>query len=287
MRPIQRLLLLALLEASRLEEQGDMTGAWGWYRSALRTIHHVGQYGTFYRRVLAQTWHKRLMDRLNAWSANPRTTPSLLRQAVDDVVSCEAIVPSESYTLKDQYLSINESPYGPDALVRHMPPSWLVSLGSSGAARFLGPFLTPEQVRSISAGWRVWRREPERSWRVMRLLMANRIAFYDLPPEERPRPDPNVLTCDLYSLGPEARPEARVLSPDALDRWLESTQDPQRLISYVNLRGIQIKEVANQYALVMLLGTELYRRDHRADPESPEALVGPYLKRLPMDFPEE
>ena len=33
---------LALLEASRLEEQGDMAGAWGWYRAALRAIHHVG-----------------------------------------------------------------------------------------------------------------------------------------------------------------------------------------------------------------------------------------------------
>ena len=29
---------LALLEASRLEERGDMAGAWGWYRAALRSL---------------------------------------------------------------------------------------------------------------------------------------------------------------------------------------------------------------------------------------------------------
>ena len=264
-----------------------MAGAWDWYRTVLRTIHHVGRYATVYRRSIAQDWHKGLLDRLNGWSADPRTTPSLLRQALDDVVACEAIIPSESYTLKDQYLAIENSLGGPDVLARRMPPSWLKSLVSSRAVRSLGPLLTPEQIRSISTAWRLWRREPERSWRVMRLLMANRIAFFDLPPDQRPKPDPNVLSCNVYTFGREARPEARALSSEALGRWLDSTEDPSQLIGHVNLRGIRISEVANHYALVIKLGTELYRRDHGTDPESPDALVGPYLKRLPMDFPDE
>ena len=36
-------------------------------------------------------------------------------------------------------------------------------------------------------------------------------------------------------------------------------------------------------ALVILLASQLYRRDHGTDPPSDEALVGPYLKELPDD----
>jgi hypothetical protein len=147
--------------------------------------------------------------------------------------------------------------------------------------------LTPEQIRSISAAWRFWRREPERSRRVLRLIAANRLAYYDLPPEKRPKPDPNVSSCDLFSFGPEAAPKARVMSAEALGGWLDSTYDPRELINFLNLDGIRTSETANHYALVILLATELYRRDHGRDPESPQELVGPYLKRLPREFPEE
>jgi hypothetical protein len=36
---------LVFLEASRLEELGDMAGAWELYRATLRTIYHVGMHG--------------------------------------------------------------------------------------------------------------------------------------------------------------------------------------------------------------------------------------------------
>ncbi len=54
------LVRLALLEGSRLEELGDMEGAWGWYRAVLRSIHHVGLHGTVFRPSLAQNWHDML-----------------------------------------------------------------------------------------------------------------------------------------------------------------------------------------------------------------------------------
>src|SRR5262249_3413552 len=60
LRPFQR---LALLEASRLQEEGNMAGAWEWYRANLRTIHHVGSRGRIYRRMFAQRWHDELRKR--------------------------------------------------------------------------------------------------------------------------------------------------------------------------------------------------------------------------------
>jgi hypothetical protein len=116
--------ILALLEGSRLEEQGDMAGAWGWYRAALRTIHHVGMHGTVSRRGIAQRWHMQLIGRLTGWAADPRTTPALLRQAVDDVTACESLAPSESYLLKAEYLDVDRLLADPDGPTLRPTGSW-------------------------------------------------------------------------------------------------------------------------------------------------------------------
>ena len=50
---------------------------------------------------------------------------------------------------------------------------------------------------------------------------------------------------------------------------------------YLDASGVQTLERENHGELLMLLATELYRRDHGTDPPTPEALVGPYLERLP------
>ncbi len=42
-----------------------------------------------------------------------------------------------------------------------------------------------------------------------------------------------------------------------------------------------MKERSNHRELLILLGSELHRRDHGDLPPAPESLVGPYLKSLP------
>jgi hypothetical protein len=144
--------------------------------------------------------------------------------------------------------------------------------------------LDPDQARAIADAWRVWRREPERSRRVLRLAIANWLAYEDLPPDRRPPADMTVSgPHDFYAFGPEAPAQARALSPAALDRWLNSTADAQELINRWDLRAFRLRERAKHRALVILLASELYRRDHKKDPPSDEALVGTYLKELPDD----
>jgi hypothetical protein len=284
--------LLVLLEGSRLQEQGDMAGAWGWYRAMLRTLHHVGMHGTAIRRLVAQSWNKELRDRLATWAADKRTTPALLRQALEDVVACELLAPSETDTLKGEYLAMDralDEPKGPGS---QRPPAWLISFASRPFSRpvmaVLLALLTPEQMRSGHDAWRFWRREPERSRRVLRLVMANWLAYYALRPEDRPKLDLNTTSAfDFYSFGSEAPAKARVLSPEALGRWLDSTHDALVLLSMLALSRIRVDEWANHWDLLILLGTQLYRRDHGTDPPTPEALVGPYLKSLPSEFPDD
>ncbi len=59
---------LALFEAARLEERGDMAGAWTWYRAVLRTIQHQVAFARFAERKEAMHWRDRLRS---AWSRGP------------------------------------------------------------------------------------------------------------------------------------------------------------------------------------------------------------------------
>jgi hypothetical protein len=280
--------VLALLEGSRLEEQGDMAGAWGWYRAVLRAIRHIGMHATIFRRHLIQRWDGDLRSRLITWSADPRITPAVLRQALDDVIACESLAPSEIYSLKAEYVGVDSMLDGPDNMGRHIPPRWLINLASSKAARPIVPFLNPELMRSVNNAWRFWRREPERSRRVIRLVVANWLAYYELPPGKRPDSDPNPkLSYDLYPFGPEAPAKARILSPEVLDRWLTSAHDALAMFHISELNGARTHEWANHREVLILLGTALYRRDHGTDPPTPESLVGPYLKSLPAELPDD
>jgi hypothetical protein len=270
---------LALLEASRLEEQGDMAGAWGWYGAALRSTYHLGLRGTIVSRIMGNHLHSELRERSSHWAADPRTSPALIRRALDDVVACGAFTPSESYMLKAEYLGVDRILNARNNPGRELIVARLRASFKSGSFQ-----LDPDQARAIADAWRVWRREPERSRRVIRLAIANWLAYYELFPERRPAADPNVSgPHEFYAFGPEAPAPARALSPAALDRWMNSTADAQELISRWDLRAFRVRERARHRALVILLASELYRRDHKKDPPSDEALVGSYLKELPDD----
>ncbi len=269
--------LIVLLEASRLEEQGDMAGAWDWYRALLRTVHHIGLHGDVYRRDVIRHWHRDLRVRLTTWAADPSTTPALLRRALDDVIACEALAPSERDSLKAGYLDaigLLGSPTNPGREVPLMRFS-----------RFWNPDyqLNSEQIQAIWDWWRFWRREPERSRRVIRLVTANWLACLDLPSGKRPKPDPKVVAFDVYPFGPQSPAGARALSPENLDVWFDTAYDAQKLLHFLDALGVRVMEAENHAELIILLATELYRRDHGTDPPTPEALVGPYLKSLPAE----
>ena len=116
---------------------------------------------------------------------------------------------------------------------------------------------------------------------MIRLVTANWLGYHDLPSGNRPKPDPKVVAFDVYPLGPRSTAKARALSPEALERWFDSASDAQEMLRYLDATGVQALERANHGELFMLLATELYRRDQGTDPPTPEALIGPYLERLP------
>ncbi len=232
--------------------------------------------GSVQRRFSIQLWYGQLHDRLTTWAADKRTSPALLRQALADILACGAMAPSEQDSLKSSYLDVNrllDSPKNPAGAVpsnkfqKHWNPN---------------NKLTREEVQKLWDAWRFWRREPERSRRVIRLLAANWLAYLDQPSQNRPKPDPTIAAFDIYPLGPQSSPEAHTLSPEALESWFESAHDAQEFLRYLSPTAVQTLERTTHGEILMLLASELYRRDHQgANPLTPEVLVGPYLERLP------
>ena len=270
--------VLAMLGASRLEDQGDMADAWDLYRATMRTIHHVGMHGDIYRRDLIRRWHRELRNRVRGWADDRRTTPALLRRAIDDTAACEPLAPSERDSLKASYLTalvLLDSPNNPghEVPLQRFTQFWHPDYQ-----------LNPEQIQALWDGWRFIRREPERSRRLIQLIVANWLAYLDQPADIRPKPDPRVAAFNIYGFGPDVPAQARVLSPEALDRWFDTAYDAQRVIGFLDATAAQSAEQSNHADFLVLLGTELYNRDHGRDPPTPEALVGPYLKSLPADL---
>ena len=95
---------LALLEASRLEEQGDMAAAWIWYRAVLRMRVHIMRRGAVFQRLVAGWSCGGVHERIATWAADRRTEVPLLRQALDDLRACEPRPEWDAFSLKVDYL---------------------------------------------------------------------------------------------------------------------------------------------------------------------------------------
>jgi len=215
---LRRFFHLTFLEASRLESLGDMDGTRECYRAIFRAIHHFAWCTGTYWDFEGSEWGLPIQRNLISWAAHPRTTPAHLRRAIDDLNACAALDPPEAYLLKREYLARRPVFYGENA----PPPGWLVTLQSLSTFGTGTPLLTTDHLRSFANALSA---EPERGRRVARLVAANRLALYALPPDRRPKPDTSIPLCDLYPVGPDAPAAARALPIKALGRRLDVEKD--------------------------------------------------------------
>jgi hypothetical protein len=93
------------------------------------------------------------------------------------------------------------------------------------------------------------------------------------------------VSLPIYPVGPDAPAGARALPPEKIASWLVTTRDVKLIMEegdvMVMLRHHLYHRAYRE--LVVMLATELYRRERGALPPSEEALVGTYLKSLPDD----
>lgn len=260
---------LALLEAMRLEARGQMAEAWGWYRAALRSSRHAGMHGSSQERRWGHLIYQRTADQITRWAADPRVDPGLLRRALDETIALDTLTAPASEMLKAEYLGdMRELDFSEARLFAQEPQLF-------GDEHKLWYFHLP----LVARGRQFYMREPERSRRVLRLIYANLLAYADAPPSRQP---PAVLP-GVFDLAahPEAPANARLLSPEQLASWLNSTLLAQHMTFGRRQLGMIAGEALTRDNLILGLARELYRREHGQAPPNDRALVGPYLKTLP------
>jgi hypothetical protein len=276
---------LSTLEGTRLETEGDFEGALGWYLANLRASRHCGTRGSVIGRLVGVALHAVATDRLTRLASNPEVGPETLRRALDAAIAIDSMTPPNSDMFKTEYLIFSNMIEDPDFL--------------GDPAELLTP--TPESwktpiARSYFRTSRVFKKEPERSRRIFRLIIANRLAYCDLPAASRPPPamppppagttdPPKTVLFDLYVPGASAPESARILSPDEIDRWARSSIYARDWTpSFWAIDRSLARERGNQASLLLALANGLYAREHGKPPETVEELVGPYLKALPEGY---
>jgi hypothetical protein len=294
----QRLATLVLLEGEKRQARGDTVGAWDCNRAVLRMAIHTRRRGSLHQRQdLDAYWYRLLRQRLATWAADRRTTIPQLRSALEEMFKSEPKPEWDSFAIKAGYLEMMRSLEQPinTELQRLVDLEYTYHLGDMQSS--------PDWVGYFEATYRFRLREPERSRRVLRLLFANWLAHLEIH-EPRPR-KPAVWASfsmlsstnpigrartgvPLYPVGPGAPAGARSLPPQEVASWLVSTNDAKLRIVWANnsqwpWSPDRLRDRKAHSDLVIMLATEIYRRERGNLPPSDEALVGTYLKSLPDD----
>jgi hypothetical protein len=140
---------LTRLEASRLEEAGDLEAAWGWYHAMFRCSRHVGKWAGMMGRFVGRAIHAETARAIVKWANHDELTPEQLRRAIAELQDAYAMTSPPSVAYKCEYLYFENN----------IKPSLLSEiLDTTSARERLDLFL---------------QNEPEMGRRVMRQAVAN------------------------------------------------------------------------------------------------------------------
>ncbi|MBX6313234.1 MAG: hypothetical protein IRY99_10025 [Isosphaeraceae bacterium] len=268
---------MALVEASRLRDEGDMAGAWMWYRAILRGSRLIGRHGPLIGWLVGVAEYSAAQGFVASWAADPRVDTPLLRQALDEVrvINEMTVPPSES--IQVEYLSAMHELDDPEALERYLLEyEYVEPMDGLDKTAWYSHWATFRWAN------RFLRHEPERTRRLLKLAYANILAHCDQPPGRRP---PMIGTKDAPLLLYDTSSPAGAPSPAALVERLQSSHLFRAVFpAFGSLVRAFDRDRATRAGLVIRLATELYQREHGRPPDSPEDLVGTYLERLPDGY---
>lgn len=271
---------LALMEAARLQGEGDMAGAWEWYRALMRSGYHIQRRGGYFERLRGMSSVHFAREGATRWAADPRVDGAMLRRAIADVQDAESMAVPDSETHKAEYVRLMrtlDEPWRLKQSVRRESPMTIYH-GWEGAEEQWYRYLTGY----LEARWWILR-EPERTRRIARIAYANWLEHCDGIGAFRPpmaERFPGMFVTDPPSL------EMAYILPTELGDWIETS-----IVWEVGIRQPSVRdnwrerEEARMGTLRVTLAREAYRRDHDGR-EAPtfRALVGTYLDRLPAGY---
>jgi len=265
---IREISRIALLEGSRREQAGDLAGAWQMYGGVLRSSRHAGQHGGMIQRMVGANVLKRAQTRIRGWTDNPGVTSAMLRRAIGDVEACRDMTSAASETIRGEYFVSR------DAL------SDLRRWRKYEIDDSTDPYTWYNQIPPVWAARQFLKREPERSLRVLRLIVAGHLAQADRPPALRPRLlFPKFM---IYDHDARTPPAVRALSAAALDSWARDSGMKGLGYSFRVVQPIIDAELGTLDTMRLRMAERAYQLDHGRPPGTYAELLGAYLKDLPQ-----
>jgi hypothetical protein len=258
---------LAILEGSRREQAGDLEGAWRCYRAILRSSRHVGRHGAALQRLIGHSLLTQGRSPSMAWANHPGVTSAMLRRAIDDVGECAALTSPASEMIRAEYFATRSALDHPDRWQKLG-----LEENPENASDWYRQYPIYHQAR------RFLRHEPERSRRLLRLIVAGQLAQCDRPRDLRPKVvSPNFLIYDLDDRTPAA---LRSIEPGELDFLARESV----LGTFTSLQRVLARtdfEVATLNQLRLEMAERAYKLDHGKPPKTYGEFLGAYLKALP------
>jgi hypothetical protein len=261
---------LALLEGSRRRQAGDASGAWQMYRAVLRSSRHAGEHGATVQRMIGQALLRDAVPHVALWTEDPKLTAPLLRRALADVGECLEMTAPISELVRAECFA-HSAALADASQWKRLEPE-----GPEGERQWyskLAPF--------------VWARnflhyEPERSQRVLRLIVVDNLAHCDRPRSERPAlVSPRYM---IYAHDSRTPAAVRVLDPKELQAWADSSA-----LSWLfsDMTGFQSRLDGERYIFDVMrleMAVRCYKLEDGTPPPNYGALLGSYLTSLPDGF---
>lgn len=249
---------LSRLQVEHLRFQNDLEAAKDWLNAALRASRHLGQNGGLIERLTGIACRVSLTGTLDRWAADSRTGEHLLRMALREFESADAITPAFSMALRCEYLM------------------WRNTLKMNREAALYEYW--PETYERYGKGGAFVLGESEFSERLVALVFQNWLEHADTPGWKRP---PRMTLWQIYD-APSGMKD-RVTSA-AIVRHLNSDSLGRRFLAvYANAESSFLREAARRAVTPIMLSCHLYYRMHGDWPGKLEDLVPDLLPELPLD----
>jgi hypothetical protein len=240
---LRELVRLAMLDASRLEAEGQPDKALTWYQASLRCSRHAGRRGCMVERLVGMALHAITAERLVLWSANPAVEASLLRRAREDAVAAYALSEALSTALKVEYFMQRNT-------AASVPVAQLIS--QSGV-------VDPREVLQAYV------LEPRYSDHLIRHIYVNWLPYVDLRRSQRPphRAQPPALFDAPRS------DSSTTLSAESIESLYAKSVFAKRVLRSFETGDLAVtREQARQAALLVVLAAQEYHRVHGKFPQS-------------------
>ena len=264
---LQRMFLLARLEAEEFEQRGDMFTAWEWHLADFRFSRHLGQKGTLLDHLFGKAMYLSTVDDIARWAEHPAVTVAQLHEALNEVRAVFATSAPWSDVLKSEYVWLNEQ----------LSKMNLQELALDAPSLFSGEPNLSRQFRLWVVG------DPHLMLRLQRQILANCLEEMDQPLTRRRTPastSPLLFHPDPNSVNPPNRLKPAEIT-FAIQRSLASIAFWASDSISKSTSGHE--EEGRQAVLEVVLALQKYRREHGEFPAELSRLVPQYLDVIPVD----